>query len=280
MDGPWRIKEFAGRTGVPEATLRAWERRYALLEPTRSDGGYRLYTPDDERRVVAMQAHRARGVATAEAARLARDERPAASDAPQDPGTLVAGLLAAVAAYDASRADALVGAALRRDHADAITEVVLPALRAIGDRWASGELSVAHEHFASHLIERRLLTAGPSWDRGDGPTALLACAPGEHHALGLLCFGLALADRGWRVAYLGESLPIAEVRSAADGLRPDAVVLSATFPDRLLPVAEAVAALAARHRTLVAGPGASEEVARATGAERLTLDPVAAAAAL
>ncbi|HEY6030458.1 MAG TPA: MerR family transcriptional regulator, partial [Gaiellaceae bacterium] len=68
----YRIGELARRTGVSPDLLRAWERRYGLLEPVRTGGGFRVYSEEDEQRVRAMQAHLQRGLAAAEAARLAR----------------------------------------------------------------------------------------------------------------------------------------------------------------------------------------------------------------
>src|SRR6188768_2775827 len=78
-DATLRIGELARRSGVSVDLLRAWERRYALLQPARTPGGYRLYSAEDEARVRSMQAHLAQGLSAAEAARLARDRRPAAA---------------------------------------------------------------------------------------------------------------------------------------------------------------------------------------------------------
>ncbi len=72
-----RIGELGRRVGVSDHVLRAWERRYGLLRPVRSPGGYRLYSDADERRIRRMQAHLAAGLSAAEAARAAlSDERP------------------------------------------------------------------------------------------------------------------------------------------------------------------------------------------------------------
>ncbi|MCW2990519.1 MAG: hypothetical protein JWM73_1113 [Solirubrobacterales bacterium] len=280
MTSRWRIKEFAARTGVSEVTLRAWERRYGLLEPIRSDGGYRLYSQADERRVLAMQAHMGRGVAAAEAAQLALAESAALSDVPADAAALVAALLSAVDGYDATRVDVLLEGAFALGRAPAIREVLLPALREIGERWADGRITVAHEHFASHLVERRLMRQAAGWEAGPGRLALLACPSGERHTLGLLCFGVALADEGWRVAYLGADMPLGHVADAAARLQPDAVVLSAIDSRWLTDNIALIGALRAAHRTLVAGAGATAAVARRLKVDRLALDPVAAAAAL
>src|SRR5215204_317296 len=80
-----RIGELSKRTGVSNELLRAWERRYGLLRPTRSDGGYRLYSAQDERRVAEMRAHLERGLSAAEAARLALDEDSHEAPAPTAP---------------------------------------------------------------------------------------------------------------------------------------------------------------------------------------------------
>lgn len=279
MDGRWRIKEFAARVGVAEASLRAWERRYRLVEPARSDGGYRLYSPDDERRVVSMQAHMSRGVAPAEAARLAlAEDRPA--DVPREPAAIVAALLDAIAAFDAARADALLAAAFALGRAAAISDVLMPAMHELGARWERGEATVAHEHFASHLAERRLMQHTADWDRGDGPLALLACPDGERHSLGLLSFGVALAERGWRIAYLGADTPLRNVADTADRLRPALVALAATHETRFTDQATAIQALATRHRVLLGGAGATASVTRRLQVDRLDGDPARAAVAL
>ncbi len=279
----WRIKEFAAAVGVPETTLRAWERRYALLEPERTSGGFRLYTRADERRIRAMQAHLARGIAAAQAAELAIAEStaeagaPAATDATD---ALIAALVAATEAFDATRFDALLDAALARGTIAGVRDVVLPALVDIGRRWEVGEITVGQEHFASQLVQRRLLALAAGWEVGRGPLALLACPPGERHTLGLICFGLILADGGWRIAYLGEDTPIGEIAAASASLRPDAVVLCALDAGHLEPHAETIAGLGARHHTILAGAGASRELAAQLYVDYAAGGPVETAEAL
>ena len=68
-DGYLRIGELSRRTGVAPELLRAWERRYGLLRPARSEGGFRLYSDADEQRVQRMRQHLRQGLAAAEAAR-------------------------------------------------------------------------------------------------------------------------------------------------------------------------------------------------------------------
>jgi DNA-binding transcriptional MerR regulator/methylmalonyl-CoA mutase cobalamin-binding subunit len=276
----WRIKEFAGLVGVQEETLRAWERRYQLLRPERSAGGYRLYSPADERRIRAMQAHMERGIATAQAAALAVAESARDIVAPAEPGALVDELIAAAEAFDATRLDALLDAAFARGTVAGIRDVVLPVLGEIGRRWERSELTVGHEHFASHLVERRLLTMAKGWDAGLGPLALLACPSGERHTLGLDCFGLLLAERGWRIAYLGADTPVDQVADMSAALHPAAVVLCALDAQHLMVGAEAIAELGRHHHTIIAGSGASAELAERLGVHHADGDPLATAEAL
>lgn len=276
----WRIKEFAGIVGVPEATLRAWERRYELLDPQRTPGGYRLYSRDDERRIRSMQAHMQRGIAPAEAAALARAESGAQIVAPADSPALVDALMDAAEALDATRFDVLLDAAFAHGREAAIRDVILPALVEIGERWERADMTVGHEHFASHLIERRLLGLARSWEGGKGPLALLACPSGERHTMGLVCFGLVLAEHGWRIAYLGADTPIDQIAFVSDAFEPRAVVLCALDALHFTASADQIAALGDAHRTILAGRGASAELAARLGAELAAGDPSSTARAL
>ncbi len=276
----WRIKEFAALVGVQGETLRAWERRYGLLRPERSTGGYRLYSPADERRIRSMQAHMTRGLAAAQAAALAVAESGREIVAPADPGALLEALVAAAEAFDATRFDALLDAAFARGAVAGIGDVVLPLLGEIGRRWERSELTVGHEHFASHLVERRLLAMAKGWETGAGPLALLACAPGERHTLGLVCFGLVLADRGWRIAYLGADTPVDQVADMSAALTPEVVVLCALDARHLTAAGDAIAALGREHHTIIAGSAATAELAARLGVHPAIGDPLVTAEAL
>lgn len=276
----WRIKEFAAIVGVQEATLRAWERRYDLLRPERSAGGFRLYSSADERRIRSMQAHMARGLAAAQAASLAIAESAVDIVAPARPEEQVDELLEAAEAFNATRFDALLDAAFAPGRLPAIHDVVLPVLAEIGLRWERADLTVGHEHFATHLIERRLLALATGWEAGRGPLAVLACPSGERHTLGLICFGVLLADHGWRIAYLGADTPVDQIVGVSESLAPDVVVLCALDARYLTESGDAIAGLGRHHHTILAGRGASAEVAARLGVHHAGGDPVIAAQAL
>lgn len=214
----YRIGELARRTGTSADLLRAWERRYGLLRPQRTSGGFRVYTEADATRVGRMRSGLDSGLAAAEAARLALDDAVAPD------------LLAALLAFDDERAHASLDDALARLSVEAVLDdLVLPAFRAIGDGWAAGAISVAQEHYAANLVRARLLGLARRWDQGIGPRALLACAPGDLHDLPLICFGLALRQRGWRILFLGADTPLEVVAETAAAERPNLVVLASAI---------------------------------------------------
>jgi hypothetical protein len=116
--------------------------------------------------------------------------------------------------------------------------------------------------------------------RTDGPLAVLACMPDEHHEFGLMAMSLALSRLGWRTCYLGADTPISELAVTCLTLQPEAVVLSAhrhTAFEAHGPALRRIAASASLH---VAGPGATDEVGALCNASHLDGDPVWAARAI
>ncbi len=275
-----RIGELSRRSGVSNELLRAWERRYGLLHPTRSEGGYRLYSAQDERRVTAMREHLERGMSAAEAARLALDETGGEAPAPDRRvlGHGVQQLRATLDRLDEAGAHAALDRLLAELSLETVLrDAVLPYLRELGERWERGDASIGQEHFATGVLRGRLLGLARGWGQGGGPHALLACAPGELHELGLITFGLALRDRNWRITYLGPDTPLATVEEIAEALHPDAVVIAATTATHLDGKQPALAALGRAFPLWLAGPGADEQLATTVHATLLGVDPLAAA---
>jgi DNA-binding transcriptional MerR regulator len=262
--------------GVSADLLRVWERRYGLLEPTRTDSGYRLYSDGDVARVRSMQAHLGEGLSAAEAARLATSGAPAPST--PGPADHAAELWASLDEFDDARAQAAFDRLVAEFSIETVLrEAVLPYLHALGDRWRVGDASVAQEHFASTLIRERLLALARGWDRGVGPRAILACPPGERHDLGLVIFGLMVRARGWRVTFLGGDTPIDALGAVCDRLEPDAVVVVALTAEPLRAVSRRIGALARKRTLFLAGAGADARMAKRLGAQLLQGGPLDAA---
>jgi DNA-binding transcriptional MerR regulator len=280
--GYLRIGQLAKRTGVSPELLRAWEQRYGLLQPTRTAGGFRLYSAADEARVQGMQSLVAIGLVAAQAARLilsgAEPAPPTASASAATLEDAAGNLAASLDRLDEQAADAALDRLFAAYTVETVLQdVVLPYLHRLGERWEAGEVSIAQEHFASNLLRGRLLGLAQGWGQGQGPAAVLACVPGEQHELGLLAFGVALRRRGWRIIYLGTDSPISAVADIAQSLAPAVVVLLSMHPDNFLDHAPEIKQLAKQVRVVIAGTGATPEVARKTQTRVLDQDPVSAA---
>ena len=281
----FRIGELSRRADVPATVLRAWERRYGLLDPARSEGNFRLYSQADVARVWAMKGHLARGLAAAEAARLAlADDLEAAGSGPSSPAEAretVDALTAALTAFDEAGAHRVLDRAFALHPLEHVLgEIVLPSLRRIGEGWERGEVGIAEEHFASTLIRGRLLTLAQGWNSGRGPSAALACPQGELHDVGLICFGLALWRRGWRIFYIGQDMPIDQLGTMARSVSPSLWVIAAHTPELLKGSAAELLQLGTDARLAIAGAGASTELAAELGAIDLGGDAIGAAAAV
>jgi MerR family transcriptional regulator, light-induced transcriptional regulator len=303
-----RIGELSRRVGVSPDVLRAWERRYGLLRPRRSRSGQRLYTRGDEDRVREMLGHMERGYSAAIAARLAAaapsappgragseasalgpavtPAAPADGPWPVEPrpvttadlDALAADLRTALHGLDEARTEAVLDRLLAGFALDTVLRhVVLPFLRDLGESWARGTISVGQEHFATAVIAGRLHALARGWDAGVGPRAVVACPSEERHDLGLLCFALAMRDRGWRVWYLGADTPVSAIDGVATQVDADLAVVAAVRAEPFVGVLDELAAVGARRRLSIGGRGASPALASRVGAELLPDDPIAAA---
>ena len=281
-----RIGELSRRLGVSDHVLRAWERRYGLLRPVRSAGGFRLYTEADLDRIRRMQVYLTQGLSAAEAAQAAIDDERSLRTT-TDPGEVqhrgrltdaAETLTLAMDAFDEAAAQAVLDRLLSTLTVETVLrDVLLPYLHELGERWQRGTVSVAQEHFASNIIRGRLASLGRGWGHGHGPEAVLACVPGELHDIALLAFGIVLNRNGWRIGFFGASTPLDDLIRIANTNHPDLVLLTASTPDRFEGLTENLVLLARAAPLALAGAGATRAIADAVGARLLTEDPVTAA---
>jgi MerR family transcriptional regulator, light-induced transcriptional regulator len=277
----YTIKEAAARTGVPVPLLRAWERRYGVVTPTRTAGGYRLYDDRALERLKSMRRLVDEGWTASVAAAAILDgsapaaptaaasdpavpaERPAASDASRR--ELLEPFVDAAISLDAAALEAVLDRMLATGSFEAVADaILLPALEAVGDAWADGRLSVAGEHAASHAVLRRLAAAfqaagRPASVRG---SVLVGLPPGSRHELGALAFAVAARRAGLPILYLGPDLPVADWIATANRARARAVVIGSPTAADVGPAAAVAAGLAERAEPLlIAFGGRMAEVA-------------------
>ncbi|HEU5287433.1 MAG TPA: MerR family transcriptional regulator [Candidatus Limnocylindria bacterium] len=273
-----RIGELAKRAGVSPELVRAWERRYALLSPRRTEGGYRLYDDDAVSRIRRMRELIAGGMSTAQAADLAKAGAAAPAVAAPIPSELTAALAQALRSLDEASAHAAVDRLLSTVTVESfITDAVLPILRDIGERWSVRRTTIGHEHFATTVLRGRLLGLARGWDNGPGPLVALACLPGELHDVGLVAFGIVLSRSGLRVLYLGQDTPLDSVADLAVGQGCVLAVIASVESARFDEHASGLRKLARSLPVAIGGAGANAAIAKRTGARLLPEDPVAAA---
>jgi DNA-binding transcriptional MerR regulator len=279
-----RIGDLSSRTGVATHQLRAWERRYGLLQPRRSAGNYRLYSPADEARVRLMLRYLAEGITAANAAELTITARFAVNIGSggtvpaQDATAAQEEIREALARFDETSAQRTLERLFVAFTPTAVTrDVLLPYMHDLGEEWAAGHISVAREHFATNFFQARLYALARGWDRGLGPRALLACPPKEQHCLALMVFGIALHELGWRITYLGPDTPIEALTEISELIRPELTVVAAAMPQHVRPHVKPLCSFSHKWHLAMAGAGVSARLAKQAGARHLDEDPVSAA---
>jgi DNA-binding transcriptional MerR regulator/methylmalonyl-CoA mutase cobalamin-binding subunit len=267
----YTIKEAAARTGLSVPVLRAWERRYGVVSPTRTPGGYRVYDDEALARLRSMRRLIAAGWSPSAAAAavvagqdIASMPEPDGGDNQQKAlegrpdGALANELLAASTDLAGDRIEAALDDMFAAGSYERVVEDhIVPALHAIGDGWADGRLAVAGEHVASNAIQRRLAAVfQASGSGGDGERpVLVGMAPGARHELGALIFATATRRAGLPALYLGADLPVAEWVAAVERTEPQAVVIGAVMRADSAPAAAVAHAIAAGRPGLVIAYG-------------------------
>jgi DNA-binding transcriptional MerR regulator len=293
--GRFRIQVVSRLSGVPPATLRAWERRYGVPSPARTSAAYRLYDESDIVLIRRMRELVESGMAASDAARLVLDSREALASAgalpivaggitpqldvgePSEPPrverTLGEGdafdeaahrLVDATVRFDPEGVEReLARASMLGDALTVFTRVFTPALRRIGDLWHAGELTVAQEHVTSQALGS---TLGQLLRLVQPPDAkkrvVLACFADEEHQIPLYGVGLRFAGWGYRSVLLGARTPPAAIARVVDKLAPEVVALSITvspLPSRARELVDDYAD-ACRGTTWIVGGAAAESV--------------------
>jgi DNA-binding transcriptional MerR regulator len=238
----YNIGIVARMTGVPENTLRVWERRYDFPQSARTEGGHRLYAPHEVARIQWVKQRIDEGMQTRNAIHALEQVEaagrfpdllngtPAVQVIPDASGEAIQEhLFAALADHDEDRANQITGEALAAFSIEQlILSVIGPIFTAFGRAWAEGRVNIATEHFATNYLRQQLLL----WLHAAPPAypvrpVILACAPGELHEGGLLMLGVMLRRLRWPVLYLGQSTTLPDLAAFAQKLKPSIIVFAA-----------------------------------------------------
>jgi methanogenic corrinoid protein MtbC1 len=238
----FNIKAVVEATGLPAATLRAWERRYGALAPGRTDSGYRLYSANDIATLQWLKQRVGEGMSISQAiALLSRSHKslqppPTADRQPDLRQGLTGGreaLLQALLQFDEGHADQVLGEAFAMYGLEPVAEhLIAPAMAQVGDLWHRGLASTAAEHFASNFLRRKLdaiIHAAPKAESSG--LIVLGCAPNDWHELGLQLIHLFLRRRGFNSLYLGQNVPVDQFIEEMARLKPVMVIIAAALAE-------------------------------------------------
>ena len=257
VDPVYNTRAVVQRTGVPADTFRAWERRYGIPNPTRTEGNHRLYSERDIALIRWLRERTDEGMTISQAIQLHRQEqgevapRSSTQQAMNDTGNgsvnamaghdaagpassplarFVPEITDALVSFDAVTAEPVVEEALAIGGVESVClHVLQPVLTEIGERWARGEVGISAEHYASHYVMRKIGTlfnlSRPEVGRGP---IVAACVEGELHEVGLLLISLFLSRRGYSIVYLGANMPLDDLVQTVTNVDPPMILLSAS----------------------------------------------------
>lgn len=242
---PMRL--VAKRTGLTAHVIRAWERRYSAVTPTRTDTNRRLYTDEDIERLSLLRLATAAGHSISQIAQLPTDELRGLVPSPLGtaagasagswtksarPQDFLRESVRAVVELDGGALEScLLRAAAALGLPVLIEELIAPLLNEIGDLWRRGEIRAANEHLASAVTRTLLGNLKDSYRAGERAPRLVVTTPAaQWHELGALIATVTAASEGWRAIYLGPNLPAHEIAGAANEHRVRAVALSVVYP--------------------------------------------------
>ena len=236
-------------TGVKADTLRAWERRYGLPNPSRSAGGQRLYSEQDIKIIQWLLMQKKSGKRISQAVTLWKEREERSPNPPFSPTEKSIGTTANAAnerenqvltdtklewmqaclEFNEFKAEQVLFQAFSLFPMETVcTQILQAGLSEIGSLWHRGEVSIQQEHFATQLAVRRmniLISSAPLPLHTE--TIIIACPEGEQHTFSALMLTLFLRYRGWNVVYLGANLPNSEIRDVIATIQPNLVVMIA-----------------------------------------------------
>lgn len=261
----YTIKRAAELTGVAVATLRAWERRYGIGTPSRTNSGYRLYDEQAISDINAMQHLINQGWAPRQAAEEVVSRRGPVREAYAAPSVELEHELTQIRArvLQAARgmnevelSQALDQMFSRASFEHVVDHWLTPMMHEIGDEWIAGRLDIAAEHFVSHAVMRRLGAAFESAPLPPrGPMVLVGLPTKSYHEIGSLAFATAARRLGLGALYLGADVPNSAWEQAVDSHAASAVVLSVVVPEDVENTQKLVNELGLKHPELVIAVG-------------------------
>ncbi|MFT9848115.1 MerR family transcriptional regulator [Aneurinibacillus sp. REN35] len=244
--GKYNIKAVSHLVGITTHTLRAWERRYGMIEPQRTESGHRLYTEEDVATLHWLKEQVEKGLHISKAVEILKARQqgqlhvhpstlPPSLEQEKEALPLIKKqqerLIKALLSFQEAEAHAIIDQSMALwQPDDVLHHIILPVFIEIGDRWECNTITVAHEHYASHLLNQRIqqlfryTKVNPAM-----PRVLTMAGPEEQHTIGITLFSLFLRQHSLDVYSLGANTPLDSVRQIIPELMPQIICISITL---------------------------------------------------
>jgi DNA-binding transcriptional MerR regulator/methylmalonyl-CoA mutase cobalamin-binding subunit len=252
--GQFTIKAVAQATGLSVETLRAWERRYEVVRPSRDSSGRRTYSAADVARLRLLRTATELGHTISrlavldedDLAKLVADSGGQARPGPTRGQSYVERAIDAAEHSDPSGVEeVLTSAVALLPPNEVVNTILVPLVREIGERWHRGEVTIAQEHMVTDIVRRLIISVSRGYLRSDsGPCLVLATLSGERHELGILMCSWLAATRRFRTHYLGVDCPADEIARFALEVEARAVLVSLVMPENEVPALRQLSRLA------------------------------------
>jgi DNA-binding transcriptional MerR regulator len=215
------IKDLENLTGIKAHTIRIWEKRYAVLEPMRTETNIRLYDIENLQKLLNITLLHNHGYKISQISKLPKERIPQlASEIISDKSFknhAISSFKMAMMNFDQvlflKTYDKLLS---EKSFREVFCDVFIPLIQEVGFLWQTNTISVAHEHFISYLIRQKILINTEKLQIQE-PTNhdkifVLYLPNNEIHELGLMYLNYEIQFNGYKTIYLGESVPIESLK--------------------------------------------------------------------
>ncbi len=248
MGKTYTIKMASKLSGLSELVIRSWESRYNAVSPERSESNRRLYSENDIGKLMTLKklteyGHRIGSIASLSdpelkelllksSMRLKKDEEPEKDQESEIFNNILNQCIESIRNYDSHGFEQLLSDSFRQhNYIKLIDKLILPLMKKIGDFWSQGILRISHEHFTSSIVKKFLNNLVNGYNIPESAPHLVVTTPqGQYHEVGALIGSVLASSDGWKITYLGPSLPAEEIAGVVDQINPKAVFLSLVYP--------------------------------------------------
>ncbi len=225
----YSIKDLEHLSGIKAHTLRIWEQRYNLINPKRTETNIRFYDQDDLKLILNVSLLKDNGIKISKIAEMTREQLNEAiiniSDSSTNFADQIYALTLCMIDLDEQRFEKIINSnTLKHGFERTMTNLVIPFLSKIGVMWLTDAINPAQEHFISHLVRQKIMVAIDGQQTNIDSSAkkyMLFLPEGELHELILLFANYLIKSRGGRVIYLGQTLPITDLKMAYEIYEPE-----------------------------------------------------------